>query len=61
MYFRMPLRTVVLAKVFKKKTNNETDFDWLNQKGIYCPATGSNGIQNKVTVNLEPQQEAGIL
>lgn len=36
----MSLRTVVLAKVFKKKTNNETDFDWLNQKGIYCPQQG---------------------
>lgn len=35
--------------------NNETDFDWLNQKGIYWPP--EDLMESKtVTVNLQQQQ-----
>lgn len=51
------LRTVVLGQIFVFFFffNNETDFDWLNQKGIYWPP--EDLMESKtVTVNLQQQQ-----
>lgn len=60
MYFRKSLRSIVLGKVFKKKTNNETDFDWINQKGIYW--SPEDFMESKTgRVSLEHQEKAGML
>lgn len=50
----------MLGKVFKKKTNNETDFDWINQKGIYW--SPEDFMESKTgRVSLEHQEKAGML